>query len=84
MMWPTREIDVERLVAAYRAKSSAPPFTDFNAKPGASLQPAPSREPCPRCGVSGARGCKHQAPFDGAPPKRIVRLGPIGGGGSRI
>lgn len=29
-----------------------------------ALQPALSREECPRCGVPGFRGCEHQLPFE--------------------
>jgi len=29
---------------------------------------AASREPCFRCGIPGARGCAHQAPFEPLPP----------------
>ena len=28
-----------------------------------SLHPALSRDPCHRCGISGAKGCEHQLPF---------------------
>lgn len=28
-------------------------------------QPAPSPDPCPRCGAAGRNGCAHYLPYDG-------------------
>lgn len=56
-----QDFDLDRFVAAARAKPHPAP-----AKPrGRVLYPATSSDPCPRCGVSGWKGCDHQGAFQG-------------------
>lgn len=49
-----------RVAAAHARKVVAPPVP---AQPVRPLEPALSREECPRCGIPGAKGCAHQLPF---------------------
>ena len=65
--------DGARLAAAFRNR---PAPMRLARKP---LHPALSIEPCPRCGISGARGCDHQTPFDGQRPAFPSRCGPRSG-----
>lgn len=51
-------IDTARLAAAYLNK----PARALRAAP-APTEPAPTREPCARCGVPGINGCDHWLPF---------------------
>ena len=56
-----RPIDTQRLAAAYRNVRRAE-----KARKAVAILPATSPEPCPRCGISGRKGCDHQAPYQSA------------------
>lgn len=52
-------IDYAKLAEAHRNSSGARPASARVARP---LEPAPSREECPRCGIPGWKGCDHFLP----------------------
>lgn len=52
--------DWGRVAAAYAKKAVPPALAEKPLKP---LEPAMSREECPRCGIPGWRGCAHQTAF---------------------
>lgn len=56
---PKAKIDWTRVAAAHRAKGSAAPRS-----PRKPLEPAPTREECPRCGIPGWKGCDHFLPCE--------------------
>ncbi|MEQ1499172.1 MAG: hypothetical protein ABL914_10960 [Novosphingobium sp.] len=58
------KMDGAKLAEALRQRSQSVPARP---KQAASLEPAPSREECPRCGIPGWKGCAHFLPCEDQP-----------------
>lgn len=57
-------------IAALHAAKATPKRE--SAAPARPLEPAPSREECPRCGVPGWKGCAHFLPCELGAPARLA------------
>lgn len=57
----TVAIDPVRLAKAIRARISHEKRPEKRAPEFRAM----TRDPCPKCGIPGSRGCDHQLPYDG-------------------
>jgi hypothetical protein len=66
MVKPAPAIDWKRVAKVYEAlhHPAQPSGPRSRQRP---LPVAASRDPCPRCGIPGLKGCAHQAPCDHVP-----------------